>query len=958
MKKRLTLLAAGLMGVVGAAYAAAPSTDTIPDIPYTRFQLPNGLTVVVHEDHKAPVVAVSIWYHVGSADEPARKTGFAHLFEHLMFSGSENHKGTYFQPFELAGATDMNGTTWFDRTNYFETVPTTAVDMALWMESDRMGHLLGAIGQKELDTQRGVVQNEKRQGENRPYGRVDENILVNTYPANHPYHHDTIGSMADLDAASLDDVKKWFHDYYGAANTTLVMAGDITVAQAKEKAEKYFGDIPAGPPVPRQQAWITPLQKDTTGVQHDQVAQPRIVRTWIVPQLGTDDAVNLDLATTALGGGKTSRLYQRLVYQDKLADDVSVGISPFALASQVQLSVDVKQGVDQKKVEAAIADVWNDFLAKGPTDDELARAKVTNRASFVRGLEKVGGFGGKAVILAEGQVYRNDPEAYKKDLQRAQSATVASVLAASKEWLGKGSYTLTVLPAKPGFDPAAEDKAVKGLADASGRPAAVMPPAATYKVDKSTVDRAGGVPAVTRFPDLTFPKLQRGKLKNGIEVVLAERHTIPVTQVQLLFNAGYAADQGHKLGTAAFTAAMMNESTKALDSVEVARRKERLGASIGAGCALDSCSVSLNALNTDLDPSIKLFADITRTPAFNADDIERVRGQWIAGIAQEKTEPEAIALRSLPPLMFGKNHAYGIPFTGSGTEKAIASLTAADLATFQRDYLRPDNVRILVAGDTTLAEILPKLDAAFGDWAPPASAIPKRNVGQVAAQPKPRVYLCNRTDAPQSLVLAGLLAPSTKAKDALDLGIANGAFGGSFTSRLNMNLREDKRWAYGAGSFLTDAQGQRPFLLYAPVQTDKTAESAAEILKEARDVIGNRPLTADEIAKVRSQRVRALPGSYETTGSVMGAMNGILMYDRPDDYVQTLKARIDGVDQKDAEAAISAVVKPDALTWVIVGDLRKIEAPVRALNLGEVHVIDADGNPVKAAAKPAKPAGK
>ncbi|HEY4091412.1 MAG TPA: pitrilysin family protein [Luteibacter sp.] len=958
MKNRLTLLAAGLMTFVGAASAASTAPDTIPDIPFTRFQLPNGLTVVVHEDHKAPVVAVSIWYHVGSADEPAGKTGFAHLFEHLMFSGSENHKGTYFQPFELAGATDMNGTTWFDRTNYFETVPTTAVDMALWMESDRMGHLLGAIGQKELDTQRGVVQNEKRQGENQPYGRVDENILVNTYPANHAYHHDTIGSMTDLDAASLADVKKWFHDYYGAANTTLVLAGDITVAQAKEKAAKYFGDIPSGPPVPRQQAWITPLAKDTFGVQHDQVAQARVLRTWIAPQLGTDDAIGLDLATTVLGGGKTSRLYQRLVYQDKLADDVSIGISPFALASQVQLSVDIKQGVDQKKVEAAIADVLKDFLAKGPTDDELARAKVIDRAGFIRGLEKVGGRGGgKATILAEGQVYRNDPGAYKKDLERAQSATVASVLAASRAWLDKGSYTLTVLPAAPGFNPEAEDKAVKGLADAAGRPAAVMPPAKSYTVDKSLVDRATGVPAVTTFPDLTFPKLQRGKLKNGIEVVLAERHTIPVTQVQLLFNAGYAADQGHKLGTASFTSQLLEESTRSLDSVEVARRKQRLGAIIGAGCALDTCSISLNALNTDLRPSLELFADVARNPAFKAEDIERVRGQWLAGIAQEKTEPEGLALRTLPPLLFGKNHAYGIPFTGSGTEKAIASLTAADLANFQRDYLRPDNARILVAGDTTLAEILPQLDAVFGDWTPPATAVPKRNIAEVAVQPKPRVYLINRTDAPQSLILAGLIAPSTRAKDALDLGIANGAFGGSFTSRLNMNLREDKRWAYGAGSFLMDAQGQRPVLFYAPVQTDKTAESAAEILKEAREVIGTKPLTADEIAKIRSQRVRALPGSFESTSSVLGAMNGILIYDRPDDYVQTLKPRIEAVDQKSAEAALSAVLKPDAFTWVIVGDLRKIEAPVRALNLGEVHVIDADGNPVKSA-KPTKPAGK
>lgn len=947
MKNRLALLAAGLITFVGAAAAATSSPDTIPDIPYTRFQLPNGLTVVVHEDHKAPVVAVSIWYHVGSGDEPAGKTGFAHLFEHLMFSGSENRKGTFFQPFERAGATDQNGTTWFDRTNYFETVPTTAVDMALWMESDRMGHLLGAIGQKELDTQRGVVQNEKRQGENRPYGRVDENVLVNTYPANHPYHHDTIGSMADLDAASLADVKQWFHDYYGAANTTLVLAGDITVAQAKAKAEKYFGDIPAGPPVPRQQAWITPLEKSTRGTQHDQVAQTRIVRTWIVPQLGTDDSVQLDLATTVLGGGKTSRLYQRLVYQDKLADDVSLGISPFALASQVQLTVDVKTGVDPATVEAAVADVWKDYLAKGPTDDELVRAKVANRASFVRGLEKVGGFGGKAVILAEGQVYRNDPEAYKKDLERAQKATVASVLAASKTWLGKGDYTLTVLPAAPGFDPAAEDKAVVGLGNAQGRPAAVTPAAKTYAVGKSDVDRSNGVPSVDTFPDLSFPKLQRGKLKNGIEVVLAERHTVPVTQVQLLFNAGYAADQGRKLGTASFTSALLDESTKTLDSVEVARRKERLGAIVASSCSLDNCSIGLNALNTDLVPSLALFADITRNPAFKADDIERVRGQWIAGIAQEKTEPTGLALRTLPPLLYGKNQAYGIPFTGSGTEKAIASLTADDLAAFQRDYLRPDNARIIVAGDTTLAEILPKLDAVFGDWQAPASAMPKKNVGEVAAQPKPRVFLINRTDAPQSLILAGLLAPSTKAKNSLDLGIANGAFGGTFTSRLNMNLREEKRWAYGAGSMLSDAQGQRPLLFYAPVQTDKTAESAAEILKEAKAVIGAKPLTDEEIEKIRAQRVRALPGSFETTSAVLGAVTGIVVYDRPDDYVQTLKSRIEGVDRKDAEAALSAVIHPDAMTWVIVGDLRKIEAPVRALNLGEVHVVDADGEPAR-----------
>ena len=955
-KKPLAMLIAGLLtfGVAGVlpisaapAAAAASATSQIPDIAYTRFTLPNGLTVVVHEDHKAPVVAVSVWYHIGSGDEPAGKTGFAHLFEHLMFSGSENRKGTYFGPFEKAGATDMNGTTWFDRTNYFETVPTTALDMALWMESDRMGHLLGAIGQKELDTQRGVVQNEKRQGENRPYGRVDQNILANTYPANHPYQHDTIGSMADLNAASLADVKQWFNSNYGAANTTLVLAGDITLAQAKEKAAKYFGDIPAGPAVARQQAWITPLAKSTRGVQHDHVSQPRIIRTWVVPQLGSDDAIQLDLASTALGGGKTSRLYQRLVYQDKLVDDVSASIGAFALASQFQIQADVKEGVDPAKVEAVINEELKKFLADGPTQDELDRAKVANRASFIRGLEKVGGFGGKAVILAEGQVYRGDPGAYKKDLARSNAATVASVKASADKWLSKGDYLLTVLPAaKEGFDPAAEDAKVVPVAAASGRPEAKMPAKHAYSVTKSDLDRSTGIPAVTQFPALTFPKLERGKLANGIEVILAERHTIPVTQMRLLFNAGYAADQGRKLGTASFTSTMMNESTKDMDSVEVAERKQRLGAITEVGCGLDVCSASLNAMNDQLQPSLTLFADIVRNPAFKTADIDRVRGQWLASIAQEKTQPTGLALRTLPPLLYGTGHAYGIPFTGSGTESEIKALTTADLTAFQNDWLRPDNVKILVAGDTTLAKIIPQLNAAFGDWKAPTSAIPKKNIAKVAAQTKPRVFLINRADAPQSLILAGLLAPSTRADNNLAIQAANGAFGGTFTSRLNMNLREDKRWAYGAQSMLMDAEGQRPFLFFAPVQTDKTAESANEVLKEARAVIGDKPLTADEIAKIKDQRIRALPGSYETTSAVLGAVSGIVQYDRPDDYVQTLKAHLEAVTPAAAEAAIKEIVKPDAMTWVIVGDLSKIEAPVRALKLGDVEVVDADGHTV------------
>jgi predicted Zn-dependent peptidase len=944
MLRPLSLFIAGALALGVAAGTAAASTT--PDIPYTRFTLPNGLTVVVNEDHKAPVVAVSVWYHVGSGYEPTGKTGFAHLFEHLMFQGSENHKDEYFRPFELAGATDQNGTTWLDRTNYFETVPTTALDMALWMESDRMGHLLGAITQPVLDEQRGVVQNEKRQDENQPYGRVYENIQAHAFPANHPYHHDTIGSMADLNKASLADVKQWFKDYYGAANTTLVLAGDIDVATAKAKAQEYFGDIPAGPRVPRPQAWTVPNTRSTRGTMTDNVAQTRIYREWNTPGIDApgDDDVLLDLATDVLGGSKTSRLYQRLVYQDKLADDVSVGSMTFELASMTMLQVDVKKGIDPAKVEAAIADEWQKFLKDGPTEDELERAKTGYAASTIRGLEKVGGFSGKAVTLAEGQVYQGDPGAWKKDYERTMAATPAEVRAAADKWLSKGDYTLTVVPGKV---EAADAATEAGRAAVAGRPANVLSPKGDYRVVKSDINRSKGVPQVTSFPDLTFPTLQHGKLKNGIEVVLAERHTIPVVQMQAMFDAGYAADQGRKLGTSSFTMGMLDEGTKDLDSVEIAKRKQRLGAEIGSGCGLDTCSVSLNALDDKLAPSLALYADIVRNPAFRDADVARIRGQWLAGIAQEKSQPTGVALRLLPPILYGQGNAYAIPFTGSGTEDSIKSLTTDDMRGFMRDYIRPDNVKILVAGDTTLDKIIPELEQAFGDWKAPATPIPAKNLAKVDYPASPRVYLVDRPGSQQSVIIAGLVSPSTKAPNNLEIGTMTSAFGGTFTSRLNMNLREDKHWAYGAFAFSPSALGQRPFLMYAPVQTDKTAPSVEEVLKEAKAVIGDKPLTHAEIQKIKDGDVRSMPGQYETARAVLGSIANIELYNRPDDYVQTLKSRIDAQKDADIEAAAKEVIHPDKLTWVIVGDLAKIEKPIRDLKIGDVKVMDTDGKIVR-----------
>ncbi|VAV94705.1 Zinc protease, partial [hydrothermal vent metagenome] len=425
---------------------AAPAIAADIELPYDKFQLDNGLTVVVHEDRKAPLVAVSIWYHVGSKDEPEGKTGFAHLFEHLMFNGSENYDGEWFEPLEEIGATDLNGTTWFDRTNYFQTVPTPGLERVLWMESDRMGHLLGVVTKEKLDNQRGVVQNEKRQGDNQPYGRAEYSVLAGLLPAGHPYTHSTIGSMEDLDAASLDDVKNWFKEYYGAANTVLVIAGDIDVETARPLVEKYFGDIEAGPPLTQTKANAPQLAVNKQEVMYDRVPQPRLDRNWVAPGRTTREAVLMDLAAEVLGGGKTSRLYRKLVDELQLATAASANNQTQELLSFFSTTVDANKDADLARVEREMESVLSTFLKKGPTTAELKRAKTGIKAGIIRGLEKVGGFGGKAVTLAQGELYAGDPGFIETQLDWLDAATPADVLRAARSVMNAGYYQLNILP--------------------------------------------------------------------------------------------------------------------------------------------------------------------------------------------------------------------------------------------------------------------------------------------------------------------------------------------------------------------------------------------------------------------------------------------------------------------------------------------------------------------------------
>jgi zinc protease len=896
--------------------AAAAASIAVPDIPFETFRLKNGLTVIVHEDRKAPIVAVNVWYHVGSKNEPDGKSGFAHLFEHLMFNGSENLNEDWFKKAEAIGATDLNGTTNQDRTNYFQNVPTAALDTILWMESDRMGHLLGAIDQARLDEQRGVVQNEKRQGENQPYGRVWNAVTDVMYPDDHPYGHTVIGEMEDLNAASLDDVRDWFRTYYGPNNAVIVLAGDIDAGTAREKVERFFGHIPPGPPVQKATAWIPSLPNDARMVQQDRVPQARFHRFWHVPQNGAKQTEQLSLLAAVLGQGKTSRLYERLVYKDQIATDVAA----FAFGSEISglfgVQVTARPGDDLTAVETAVEEEIARLLASGPTAAEVNRVRTQTLAGLVRGVERIGGFGGKSDLLAESQVYFGRPDAWKEAVRTVQTAKAADLQAAGNAWLKKPSFTLEVVPFPTDL-------------------AAVGP----------GVDRKSGPPQPGDMKAPAFPAVERATLSNGMKVVLARRTGVPVVNLNMVFDAGFAADSLGKPGTTSLAMNMLDEGTRTRDALQISRELADLGAAIGTGAGLDTSSVSLSALKANLGPSLDLYADVILNPSFPQTDFERLKRLQIAGIQREKNTPQAMAFRVLPALLYGQGHAYAVPFSGSGTEDAVAALTVEDMRRYHQTWLKPNNATLVVTGDVALEELTPELEKRFGGWA--QGEVPAKNVAPLQPAQRQTVYLIDRPGAVQSVIAAAVIAPPKSNPDEVGVETLNTVLGGQFTSRINMNLREAKGWSYGAGSFVRDSKGPRLFVAYAPVQTDKTKESIVEIRKELADIVGPRPVTADELAAAQSNLTQSLPGQWETNGGVAASLVEQIVYGLPDDYWNTYAQRVKAVGAADLQRAGSALVRHEGLTWVIVGDRSKIEAGVRELGLADVRVIDADGNPVR-----------
>lgn len=885
------------------------------DIPYTIHTLENGLTLIVHEDHKAPIVAVNIWYHVGSKNEQPGKTGFAHLFEHLMFAGSENYTGDYHQAIEKAGATTMNGTTNWDRTNYFQNVPTAALDLTLWLESDRMGHLLGGITQELLDEQRGIVKNEKRERiDNRPYGQAGVLQYQSIYPGNHPYSWLTIGSMEDLDAATLEDVHAWFKKHYGAANATIALAGDITPEEAIKKVEHYFGDIPSGPPQTRQSSWVAKLTGTHKQVSYDRVPQIMILKSWNIPGEGSETADYLNIMGAVMSSGKNSRLYKRLVYEDQTVTSISAYTSTGEIAGTFEITAYLKPGVDSAVVNKAIAEEMTRFLEWGPTEKELERVKIQTIAGFVRGMETIGGFGGKSDILISNYVFHGDPHFYKMQLDRIKNVTSRDIVGAAREWLTDGMYELEIRPFPD------------------------------YKSAVSGADRSQ-MPDVAKMEGARLDDFERKTLANGLKIIVAERHAIPVVQFRLLLDAGYASDQFAVPGVAGLAMNMLDEGTTRMDSLEINDVLTMLGATLSSGSNLDTSTVSLSTLTTTLDEALAIYTDVVLNPSFPEAELNRLRQQQLNRIRREQTSARSMGLRVFPKLVYGEGHAYSNPLTGSGTLESVSAITLQQLKDFHTTWFKPNHATLVITGDTTMAEIAPKIEKVFGHWQ--AGEIPQKNISQVKLRDKTQLYLVDRPGAAQSFIFGTHVIIPKANPEEVAIQVMNDILGGSSNSRINMNLREDKHWSYGAYSGILSARGQRAFYVMASVQTDKTKESIQEAMKELHAYISTQPPTAAEVAVKKVSLSQSLAGQWETAGAVAGSISQIVQYGLEDDYYQTYAGRIDNLSQEEVNAVARKLIKPNNMVWVVVGDRAKVEAGLNELGYGDAILIDADGNLVE-----------
>lgn len=929
LRSLLWLVLAGntLLGAEQAP-AAVPANLAIT---YEKFTLPNGLDVILHEDHRLPLVAVNVWYHVGPANETAGRTGFAHLFEHMMFEGSR-HIGSkaHFKYLERAGANDINGTTDFDRTNYFETLPSNQLALALWLESDRMGYLLDGLDAEKLTNQRDVVRNERRQStEGTPYGLVEEAIFHALFAKSHPYYADVIGSHADIEAARLEDVRQFSREYYTPTNASLVIAGDIEPAATRRLVEKYFGTIPAGPKPAPAAVMTPPIAGERRLVVSDQIELPRIYMAWIMDPIYQPGDAESDLIAQILGGGRSSRLYKRLVHDLQVAQDATVQNLNLQLGSVFILQVTAKRGVPLPRLEAAIDQELARFRRTGPSAAELERARNLIETRALTQLERLGGFGGVADQLNRYNQFLHDPGYLAKDLGRYDAATAAGVRDVARAKLQAAARAVVYgVPGKKRIDdpPRAGGMATASASDNSGRMA-----------DESWRSTQ---PAAGPSPSILLPTPSRFTLDNGLTVIVAEQHQLPIIAASVVTLGGTGANPANHPGLAAFTAAMLQEGTHRRTAAQLADDAAQLGSSLRTEAGRDTTVAALTMLRSNSETALALLADVVQQPRLDAKDVERVRRLRDGELAQAKSDPSQVARAVLLGALYGPQHPYGFP--DAGTRRSNARLAPVDLEHFWRDRYKPALSALVLAGDVTVDEAKGLANRHFGAWHGSAEAVPAKSASAVPFVPGQRILLVDRPDAPQSDVLIGLPGVTRSSPDYVPLEILNNVMGGLFSSRLNMNLREEHGYTYGAFSAFRESRATGYFFCGAAIRSDVTAPGMHEMLDELTR-IHTVPPSDDELKLAQGAFAQSLAGLFETSELTSKTAADLFVYDLPPDYYAKLPAQAYAVTAAQVPALADRYLDPAAQKVVVVGDGKKVEAAIAKLGAGKVERVDDDG---------------
>ncbi len=925
--RHLHAVAAILVIVAGSACGRSSTPDAaadLPSIPFEKYALANGLEVILAPDRRLPLVAVDVWYHVGPANEPPGRTGFAHLFEHMMFQGSKHVPGdSHFRLLEAAGATSVNGTTNLDRTNYFQTVPSNQLELALWLESDRMGYLPDTLDQRNLANQQDVVRNERREVvENRPYGIVEEEVYRLLFPAGHPYHTSPIGTHADIQAARLDDVKAFFRQFYRPNNASLAIAGDFDPAAARQLVEKYFGTLTRGPDAPRPVVDTPKIAAERRAVVPDRIRLPRVYVAWITPPFFEPGDAEADAAASALGGGNSSRLYRALVYEKQMAQDVVAYQLSLALGSVFQVVATVRPGRTAEEVEAAIHGVIEEFRRSGPNDAELERARNTFETTTLQGLEVLGGFGGVADTLSLFNHYVGNPGHLPAYIDEHRKVTAAAVKTFAETFLTPSSRVVVhAVPGTPDFGPAvATPPQVKAA-----------PGAGAEAINADEPWRAKPPePAPGRLAELPTPRTFT--LSNGLTVIYHARPGLPVTSASVVFKTGGDANPVDRSGLANFTAAMLDQGTTSRDAPTIAADVARIGASLTASSSKDSTTVTVASLTRHAAAALDLMADVVLRPSFPQAEIDRVRASRLASLQATRQDPAYVASIAAVAALFGPVHPYG--YIELGTAEAVQRTTREDLVGYWRRHFVPSNAALVVAGPLEEASLRPLVERAFGGW--PAAPAPNLELGP-GRPSQARVVVIDAGAAPQTELVVAAVGLPRSTPDYPAVLVMNAALGGLASSRINLNLREQHGFSYGAGSQFIFRKFPGPFWITSAVRTDATAAAVAEILKEVRR-IGEAPLTPEELDTAREAIARGLPADFETTTSTVSAMGTLFVYGLGLDYYTRLPPAIRSVTAEAVQRAAATHLVAERMVVVAVGDRRRIEPALKKLNLGRLEV--------------------